>query len=488
MINSGKKQDNVNIFKSSPISILDNTLRISWIATILIITNFAIVVNKVNEFNQAMNVKLNISTNIFIIVLLCIFILIMFIYNFINWKITRISYDEEKITVYKNIFIKDKYEFFIKNISGLVIEQNIIDKILRIYRLKVYTERINNSKFDANFFVKEKIANQLKDFILNKITLDNSTSNEIENSENYDIKLRLKSIFLHSFFSISIGNCFIILNAILLIFSMIKEGTIAKEIMTNLLGFAITIFAIIFPILYSIISSVLKFYGYKLKKVNDIILVKYGLITTKSYYIPAVKIKGLMIKETLISRIFNYNVLKIICSGISNKKGELDFLLPMTSKKKIDNVLQIILPDSNFSLKEKLVYQPNFSISIYLIILTLCNAIVIPILMYIKLKTIVIICYMILSVILIAILYFFKRISINEKYILISTGFIIKNVSLILYDSVKYIKISDGIISEKFNIYNVNMYITSKYINSKQKVGYVTKNNLKKIRRKCLHE
>ena len=145
-------------------------------------------------------------------------------------------------------------------------------------------------------------------------------------------------------------------------------------------------------------------------------MVKYGLITTKSYYIPAVKIKGLMIKETLISRI------------------------------------------------------------------------VIPILMYIKLKTIVIICYMILSVILIAILYFFKRISINEKYILISTGFIIKNVSLILYDSVKYIKISDGIISEKFNIYNVNMYITSKYINSKQKVGYVTKNNLKKIRRKCLHE
>lgn len=479
------ENSNINIFKSSPISILDNTLKISWLATILIITNFAIIANKINEFNNAINVNLNISTNILIIAILCIFVIVMFIYYFINWKITRISYDEDKITIYKNIVIKDRYEFFIKNISGLVLEQNIIDKMFKIYRLKMYTEKYNNSKPDAHFFVKENTANELKDFVLNKLTLNKKTSEEINNLKDYDIKLKLKNIFLHSMFNISIGNCFIILNVILLIFSMIKEGTIEKEIMTNLLGFVITIFVIIFPILYSIISSILKFYGYKLKKVNDIILVKYGLFTTKSYYIPIVKIKGITIKETFISRIFNYNVLKVICSGISNKRGELDFLFPMISKKKIDNILKIILPDSNFSIKEKLVYQANFSISIYLVILTILNIVVIPILMYIKLKTLYIILYMLVSILVLIALYFFKRISINDGYILISTGFIIKKISLILYDSVKYLKISDGVISEKFNIYNLSMYITSSYGNVKQGVGYVTKNNLNKIRKKC---
>jgi len=98
-----------------------------------------------------------------------------------------------------------------------------------------------------------------------------------------------------------------------------------------------------------------------------------------------------------------------------------------------------------------------------------------------KLKTLYIILYMLVSILVLIALYFFKRISINDSYILISTGFIIKKISLILYDSVKYIKISDGVISEKFNIYNLSMYITSSYGNVKQGVGYVTKNNLNKI-------
>ena len=48
------KEENIsqNLFKSHFISVLDNTLKITWVATILIITNFAIIVNKVNEFNK----------------------------------------------------------------------------------------------------------------------------------------------------------------------------------------------------------------------------------------------------------------------------------------------------------------------------------------------------------------------------------------------------------------------------------------------------
>lgn len=472
-------------FKSSPISIIDNTLRVTWLATILIITNFALIANKINEFNKATNVNINLSANILIIIILSIFIIIMFVYYLINWKITRISYDENKIIVYKNILIKDKYEFLIKNVSGFVVEQNIIDKLFKIYRLKIYTEKINNLKPDAHFVVKEHIMFELKEFIIKKIVKKNDILKKLENINNYDIKINIRDVLIHSFFNISIGNSIIIFNVILLIFSMIRDGTIAKEIFTNLLGFLITILTIVFPILYSIISSILKFYGYKLKKVEDLLLVKYGFLTTRSYFIPILKIKGVIIKETLISRIFNFNLLKVICSGVSSKKGELDFLLPMISKDKLNNILLKILPESNFNLSKDLLYQPNFAISIFLVIFTIANILVIPILMYIKLKALYILIYMAVTLIMILVLYYFKRISINKNYILISTGVFIKNISLILYDSVKYIKISEGVISDKFNIHNLSIYITSNFGSLKKGVGYVTKNNLNRIKKKC---
>ena len=55
-------------FKSTFIGVIDNTLRMTWLATVLIITNFAIIVNKINEFNSS------IDANLLIIILLAIFI------------------------------------------------------------------------------------------------------------------------------------------------------------------------------------------------------------------------------------------------------------------------------------------------------------------------------------------------------------------------------------------------------------------------------
>lgn len=473
-------------FKSSPISIIDNTFRISWLATVLIVTNFAIIVSRINEFNEKMNVTLNINTNILIIILLLIFVIVVLIYYIVKWNIFKIELDDKKITVYKNIVIKDRYIFLLKNISGYVIEQNILDKIFKVYRFKIYTERIYNSKVDTEFVVKRDLAEKINDVVLSKITNIKSEDITFDKVSNFNIKLNLKEIFIHSLLNISLKNSFIILNVILLIFTMIKEGTIAKEIMTNLLGFIITILTIVFPILYSLITSILKFYGYKLKKFEEFLVVKYGLFTTKKYFIPITKVKGFVLRETLISRIFNYSMLQVICSGVANKKGELNFLLPMTNKKKLSKAFKIILPNIKICLDNKLKNQASFSISIFMALLTILSIIAIPTLMFFRIKTIYIITYMIIVLLFVLIFYYFKRISIDEKYILISTGIFIKKVSVILYDSIKYIKINEGIISNKLNIKRLSIYITSSLGNLKHGLGYVTNNTLNKVREKYL--
>ena len=48
-------------------------------------------------------------------------------------------------------------------------------------------------------------------------------------------------------------------------------------------------------------------------------------------------------------------MLQVICSGIANQKGELNFLLPMESNKKLNKKINIILPNVKIDITNKTV-------------------------------------------------------------------------------------------------------------------------------------
>ena len=112
-----------NKFRPSILSIFDNTLKLTWFASILVFTNFAIIVKKINEF------KLNINVNVLLITLLLLFIIIVFIYYLVIYLISRYEITHDMLTVYKNIFVKDKKEILIRNIANICISKNIFEKI-----------------------------------------------------------------------------------------------------------------------------------------------------------------------------------------------------------------------------------------------------------------------------------------------------------------------------------------------------------------------
>lgn len=463
-------------FKSTFIGVIDNTLRMTWLATVLIITNFAIIVNKINEFNSS------IDANLLIIILLAIFIIVMFICYFIDWKITRISYENGVITVYKNLVFKDKYEFCIDKISSIVLEENIFEKLFKVNKVRIYTNARNKYKEDMYFIVKKNDAINFRDKIF-KDMFETEDTNIIKD-ENYNIKYSFKNILFHSICNISITYMVIVVNVILLIFSMIKSGTIMKEIMYNLLGFLITIFAIILPVVYSLFSNVLKFSRFHLRKADKVLLIKYGIINKKSYIIPISSINGFVITETFISRIFDVKSLKIICSGISNKKSELPFLIPMSSKKRIEKVINVIFPELNYNIKSKTNYQPNAVNIISIFLIVILDIVFFFVAKNLELSFFYTVLAIAVSFILIVIIYYFKRIKIEEKYILISSGFILKKISILLYNRIRMVKVSQGPISRNFDIYLFNVYIMAGLFDSKHSLGYLLPSKIKYIQNK----
>ena len=111
-----------SIIKPEKISVVDNSLKFTWLISVLIITNFALIVSKINKYGNLLN-------SYVLLFLFLAFILFVLIYNFINWKMTNILFDKDKIIVYRSLILVELSEFFISNVTGFVVEQNIIEKI-----------------------------------------------------------------------------------------------------------------------------------------------------------------------------------------------------------------------------------------------------------------------------------------------------------------------------------------------------------------------
>ena len=480
------KNNNIGLIKSEKISIVDNTLKFTWIVSVLIITNFTVIVSKLNELNTIFN------SSVIIAFLSSVLIFLIMIYYIIEWKITNILYNEDRIIIYKSLIAIDLSEFLIKNVTGIVIEKNIIGKIFDVVRVKIYTNQISNKKEDLHIVLKTKKALELRQYILNKgILKNNEEINDFDNFKIFDLKINFSNILLHSLLSISLGNIIIIANIVYIIFSMIYKGTILNEVLYNFIGFAITIFTIAFPVIYSVFCNVLKYGNYKLKRYSNVTLIRYGIITTKDYIILNNQINGIIIKETLLSKLFKHNLIKIICSGSLNKKKELEFLIPMVSKAQTSKVLNIIFKDKkidkNILSKNNIKYQSEFSVINLLLSYTALNMIIIPALMYFRINSYYIFIYLILSMLVIIVPYVYIKTGINSNGIVIKKGIILTTKIIIFYDKIKYFQIISTPINRLFNIYRLNIYISSKQNGRKSQTGYMSKSNIKRVKNNILN-
>lgn len=453
-------------FRSSFLSIFDNTLRITWIATLLIITNFAIIVKKLNEFN------FNIDVNLLLMIFLSVFIISVFAFYSINWHISRYEMKDEMVIVYKNIFVKDRKEILIKNIANIVLSKNVFERLFKLTRIKIYANEKNKlfCDFEA-ILTKDNFDKYIEPFI-------RSCNLDITNkSKKIYVKFNFFEILKHSLLSISISSIVVIINFILLIFNMIGDGSFLKEIMYDFLGLIITLVGFIFPVIYSVIKNVLKYINFSIRRDDKVIHLSYGLFTLKEYVVPVKKVNGIIIDVSLLSKIFGCYKLNIINSGIGDKKSEIEMLFPISKKIKCREIMSLIFPEYNIDMNHK--RQPFETIVIITIKIILIMLVLVIPSIYIDIRLAIFIS--LLLFLLIFIIYYIKRIIISDKYICIINGIFLKRIRVIKYKKVENVEIKEGIISKKFGLCKVYVQILADIKNNKISTGYITKSDVSKI-------
>lgn len=450
---------NGKIFKSSFISILDNTLRITWVVILVIITNITIIFKKLNEFN------IGIKFNFLLLAILLLFLTVVIVYNYILWKATSFKVNNKTIEIYNNIFVKDKREFMLKNIANIGISQNIFERIFKLYRIRSYTNAKNKMFCDFEIILKK--ADYLS--LLNKFKI-----NALPSINAKRIKFNFIDILRSSILSIPISSIIIIVNFILLIYNMISSKTIIKETLYDFLGLIITLLGFVFPVIYSILKNVIKYIYYQIERHDENIILNFGLFTRKTYIIPIDKIKGIIIDVSLLSKIFRCYKINIINSGIGDNKNEIYMLFPISSKKLCQKILNEILPEYDINNNYKMQPRETFVILISQI-LVLLLILIIPCI-YINMKLAMIIS--ILLFVSIFFIYFIKRLIIEENNLCIINGFFIKRIKIIKYEDIKSVEIVDGPISKRYGICKLKVNLMEKFNIINNSTGYITRKDM----------
>lgn len=446
------------MFRSNFLCIFDNTLKSTWVATLAIITNFAIIVKKINEFN------LNFNTNLLIILILALFIIFVYIVNLISWKISRFEITDNMLIIYKNIFIKDRKEFLTNEISSICVSQNIFERIFKLVRVEIYQNEKNIISAGFKLVISKALFyNKIVPFLKARY-IDLNAINDIES-----IKFSFVDILKHSFLSIPISAMIIIFNFIVLIFNMIGSGIFIKEVLDDFIGLIITLFIFVFPVIYSILRNVIKYCNYKIVRKKDYIYIFYGFVTKINYIIPVSKINGLIVDQSLLSSFFGYCKSNIILTGIGDRKNKLGMLFPISNKKTFYNILSKLLPEYNIDLKCS--FQPFSAIiviciKVAIVILCLILPVVFIDVFYVE--------YMVvLYFIIIFVLYFFKKVKICESYLCITTGIVAKRTVIFEKIRIESIVFKEGMLSRMFGLCKVSISIFGDVKNSVHSSGYI---------------
>lgn len=367
-------------FRSHFSIIFENNISFLFIILLFFINIFRDFFNEIKSLNIN-NLYLLITDNLinvlFIFILLLLIISVKIFINYLMWRKTFMYVDNNDFIYERNSIFKCKKNFPLKNIASVNINQSIFQRLIGTSSLKF---DLNSSLFsdisNMKIVLKKEVAKELQDLILLKISkinaedttdplIDNQidTDSSINSSINTDsiIDFTLIDVIKHSIFNLSTISILFTLTALIpLAIEIFDKST--SEPFLDTLYFVVVI--IIFQGV-SIFLKILKYYDFKVNRNNNIISLSYGLFNKKAYSFSINKINAIVIKRSLLCRIFKMYSLQGMVAGLSDDGDESPCLSLCVNKQQLDIILNTLLPE--FKNDGELIKAPKNSFYIKLL-------------------------------------------------------------------------------------------------------------------------
>jgi len=288
-------------------------------------------------------------------------ILIILLFGYIKWRFSTISVSSYCITHCQGIILKVRTDIPIKNISSVTVEHPFHLRIFRAVKFYADTRSGTTASNDMFLLLQRKTV----DDIMEKVP-----SVSRHNSIKYSHKPGLHLIFLFSALFSSSFSGIIYIAAFFL-----QGGEIAKDIILTSIDIISEetskfIISKLPPVIWGIIVfllitwgisftvNLIRYSGFSIRHDSDIIEIKSGYLTKRKFNIFMKKINYIDIRQNVIMKLFRVMSINISCSGYGLNTKSLPILVPLITKRMLNENLSDIV-HARFSVSKQ--YKPKIT-------------------------------------------------------------------------------------------------------------------------------
>lgn len=275
------------------------------------------------------------------------FILIVLLYNWIVWSKTYISIDDEAIVVERNLLNRKVNTIGMKNISNINMEQNIFERIVGTYKIKLDTNSSTTAnETDVKIVLSKEKALWFKKQVMLRMKED--TKEPVQTALEYDVEYTPKDIVMHCLYTaspIAVLFCVGVFAGCYISFRIINDNVSLMSAMINLLGGIFATVIVVGSIFQSLVKDFFVYYGFKARRQDNKIYLTHGLLKKRQYTIAVDKINGVKMVSPVVSRIFGRQYVQVICVGVGDEKNENSMLLLSEKTSDMEKKLALLLPE-----------------------------------------------------------------------------------------------------------------------------------------------
>ena len=285
---------------------------------------------------------------------------IITIFSYLYYKLSGYEINDKQVIVKRGVLFKRKTVIDLENIHSVNSKQGIIQKLFKISTLLIDSGSTNTShQAEASIIEDENVVNELIDVLKGKKRVESSNSTsylENEHSENnslYNFTSKRKVIY-----GLIYGTVF----ALILFFS-IAFTMILSYVLSNLssepnsfgeIAFGLIICSIILIIGSYVIAfaySFIRYYGFKLYKENDSLIIEYGLLVKVKNTMKLNRIKAIKVERGLLERMFKYATIKLEVIGYiessnngNGNQATIGVLVPLCKESEVNSIIESVSP------------------------------------------------------------------------------------------------------------------------------------------------
>ena len=449
------------------------------------------------------------SGNLLILGIILGVLTLILIYNIMVWAKTFITIEENTIVIQRHTINSKENTFGIRNISNVNLEQNIFERIIGTYKIKIDTDSLSTANStDIEIVLSKKYAYDFKNkvlFLMNNEKLKNVQSDEnnisINTSRNeiyfddenieYDIVYSVNDVLKHCFYNLSLFG--IIFN--LAMIGFVAFVSVKFDGAKGFFALGIVLITSCFSIFQFFFGDLIKYYNFSIKRENDKLHISYGLLKIKKFAVPINRINALNVKQSYISRVFKRYQSDIVTIGVGDDESEGSQILLSSNKEDFIKNMKILIPELN--LEEYLnLERESKNHHIIKIIDIILGTIFSSLILYCVYKfdtglSPLIFVGIDFVIFLILVLFYYmsyitRGLYMGNDNMAMSWGILAKKISIIKYEKVQYMDVREGPVSSKLGLSSGELHILASFGNNIRTLGYYNSSLFEKLKEKIL--